>query len=250
MCMTYCSFYHQPTGTKYWLTVIPHDIYRPEVVSPNGAESAQESTLTFARRTAQWLIINAGLYDSSAFGGTNRPEGIVIQNGEVVQNKPVNTHPGSMPLVIDTEGNLNHADANADAVELVRSGIQHAVCGFMPIIIKGQCVSAERWPKVGHFARPHARQVIGQRANGDYCIITTEGCPTGDNSAGLTIEQVQEICTEHELWYAYNLDGGTSTATVFNGTQINPCYKTEVGRIVPTYIRFVTVPMHLTTTAV
>lgn len=226
--------------TNCWISKIERDLFWPVVCCPHGENPALQTTLQFARTSQLPFVANAGLYDSQAFGNTNKPEGIVICSGEIVQNKPVQTHPGSMPLLIDASGDLSHADADADAEQLVKCGIQHAVCGFMPIIIHGKKACEEKWPRVGHFSRTHARQVIGQYRNGDYCLITTEGCPNNmDNSRGLTIAELQEVCLEHGLWYAYNLDGGTSTATVIEGSQINPRYRTDEGRVVPTYIGFV-----------
>lgn len=236
--MIACQFFERHQ-TNCWISKIERKLFRPVVYCPNGKNPATESTLQFARNCRLPVVVNAGLYDSKAFGNTNKPEGIVICMGEIVQNKPVQTHPGSMPLLIDANGDVSYTDADADAEQLVKRGIQYAVCGFMPIIIHGKKPCEEKWPRVGHFSRVHARQVIGQYQNGDYCLITTEGCPNMDNSRGLTIAELQEVCLEHGLWYAYNLDGGTSTATVIEGNQVNPRYRTIEGRVVPTYIAFV-----------
>ena len=37
---------------------------------------------------------------------------------------------------------------------------------------------------------------------------------------------------------AYNLDGGSSTQTVFHKTSLTPAYKEETGRKIPTVITF------------
>lgn len=226
------------TGTTYAvIRVLKHkndgsDQY-PFVYAPQNGEAATASPLDVAKKEGFVLAINAGIFDLFSL----KPDGIVIQNGEVVCNTPSATHPDCKPLTIDKNGNLSYAEPNADAEQLVKQGIVSAVCGFMPIIVNYQAVDAKEWNAVDHYTQPAQRQIIGQFANGDYAIITCEGRGF-QSSPGWTIADAQRICKEVGLKFAYNLDGGGSTATVLKQEQLNSIYEGETGRYVPTYIVF------------
>lgn len=183
------------------------------------------------------LCINAGLFNPHAH--TYEPEGVIIVDGVVVQNSRAVYYPDSMPLTIDRNGKLWYASADADAHELVKQGIVQAVCGFMPIIIEGKAVPKQRWTKVPHYDKQHQRQIIGQFQNGDYAVITCEGRGYADSS-GWTIEDAQRVCIKHGLDFAYNLDGGTSTETVYQGNLITSVYDRAPDRFASTFITYIT----------
>ena len=218
------------TKTKYKFIKFSQEI-TPFVYAPNGTDKGTG----YAVDLEQPFCINAGLFNPRE--GQYEPEGIIIQNGVVLQNKSAVFYPDSMPLTIDKNGKLWYADANADAYELVTQGCVSAVCGFMPIIIDGESVPEEKWTRVPHYNIPCQRQIIGQFENGDYAVITCEGRGY-DDSIGWTIHDAQRICLKYGLWFAYNLDGGTSTETVFEGKQINSRYERPAGRFVSTFIVF------------
>lgn len=230
--------YDSATGANY--TVIR--IYKnkidgtkqyPFVYAPNGAEAGTQSTYNMNHDKGFLLAINSGIFDIS----TKKPDGIVIQNGEVIQNGATTTHSQCKPLTIDSNGNLGYAEYNADANQLVANGIVSCVCGFIPIIVGYDTVPSSEWNSVSHYTKNAQRQIIGQFGNGDYAIITCEG-GNFDNSDGWTLEEAQIICQKHGLKFAYNLDGGGSTETMLGFKHINTIYENATGRIVPTFIVF------------
>lgn len=221
--------------TNYYLIRLDKALYRPRVIAPFGANRGKRRLVYLARHNPLAVAINAGLFNPLPH--TYEPEGIIIENGVVIQNKPAVFYPDSMPLTIDRNGKLWYADANADADELVKQSIVHAVCGFMPILIDGKAVPPEQWTKVPHYNNPHQRQIIGQFSNGDYGILTCEGRGYAD-SVGWTIADAQRVCLEHGFDFAYNLDGGTSTETVVNGELINSKYERASDRFASTFIVF------------
>ena len=230
--------YDETTGAYY--TVIR--VYKqkldgsyqyPFVYAPNGARPGDKSTYDMTAEDGWLLAINSGIFDTS----TKKPDGIVIQNGVVVQNAPSATHSYCKPLTIDSNGNLNYAAYDADANELVSSDIVSAVCGFMPIVVDYAAVDSSEWNSVSHYTENAQRQIIGQWGNGDYAIITCEG-RSYHNSDGWTIAEAQAICIKHGLKFAYNLDGGGSTETMLGLKHINTIYENVTGRIVPTFIVF------------
>lgn len=205
----------------------------PFVYAPNGAGAGDKSTYDMTVEDGWFLAINSGIFNT----GTKKPDGILIQNGSVLQNSPSATHSKCKPLTIDGNGNLGYAAYDADAENLVKNGIVSAVCGFMPIIVDYAAVPDSEWNSVSHYTDNAQRQIIGQWGNGDYAIITCEG-RNHHNSDGWTIAEAQSICIKHGLKFAYNLDGGGSTETMLGLKHINTIYESTTGRIVPTFIVF------------
>lgn len=205
----------------------------PFVYAPNGSGAGTSSTYDMTTRDGWFLAINSGVFDTSS----QKPDGIVIQNGVVIQSGASTVHPQCKPLTIDSNGDLSYAAYDANASTLVSNGIVSAVCGFMPIIINYQAVPSSEWNNISHYTQNAQRQIIGQFGNGDYAIVTCEG-RSFDNSDGWTIAEAQTICQKLGLKFAYNLDGGGSTETMLGNKHINSIYENVTGRIVPTFIVF------------
>ena len=202
----YTVEYLSEYNTKYIFIHIPlinsngsHKI--PFVYAPNGLSRGTKSAVDLVKETNFTICINAGLFNP-AFD-TYEPEGLIIENGAIIQNKPAVRYPDSKPLTIDSNGLLSYVEPTVDANELVANGITSAVCGFMPIVVDGNPVARTEWTCVPHYNGLHQRQVIGQFENGDYAIITCEGRGYNE-SEGWTIAQTQEICIKHGLKFAYN----------------------------------------------
>lgn len=218
------------TATRYFTLRLSHT---PKVVAPNGATRGTCPAKDVALAGNYHVCINAGLF--YPLPETWQPEGIIIRDGRVIQNKGATYYPDSMPMTIGKDGKLWYAAADADADELAKQGIVGAVCGFGPIVIDGKAVPRERWPKVPHYEVPHLRQIIGQYANGDYAVVTCEGRGYAD-STGWTIADAQRVCLEMGLDFAYNLDGGTSTELVVDGVQYTETHRRDAGRYASTFL--------------
>ena len=203
----------------------------PFVYAPNAAGAASLSPKDLALLENWPLVINAGLFNMD----TGCPDGLLIQNGTVIQEGPSATIGGCKPLTIGFQGDLGYAAADAASSDL--SGIVSAVCGFMPIITDHMAVAEEDWNDVDSYTEKAQRQIIGQYENGDYAVLTCEGRGFGA-SEGWTIGEAQEICRKLGLKFAYNLDGGGSTGTIVDKKQLNTVYEGTTGRKVPTFILF------------
>lgn len=208
-------------------------IQRPYVYAPFGSGSSTASAYDIAGVTGGNVVINAGIFVEENVS----PDGLVIQDGEVINAAPTMTYPKCLPLTVNKNGDLSCAKYNADGDTLVRDGIVAAVTGFIPIVARSKAYPQDKWNSVAHYTQRAQRQIIGQFENGDYCIVTCEGRSFG-GSKGWTLKEAQEICLKLKLRFAYNLDGSTSAETVFDGRQINMIYANETGRYVPTYIVF------------
>ena len=219
-------------GTKQYPFVrVPNDKYQQQY--------GRTSALNLARDEGWYLTINAGL----GYGRDLPIDGIAIQNNVLKHDSPTEQHIGSIPLIIDSDGELSNTSVNPDGATLVSQGIVSCILGFCPIIIDYEPATL---PDVqgNNFTSNSQRQIIGQRANGDYVIITCEGRGY-DNSTGWTLAKAQTICQNIGLKYAYNCDGGGSTETVIGTEQLNTIYETweyewgtVYGRLVPSFIVF------------
>ena len=199
----------------------------PFVYAPNGAGAGTKSTLDMITDDGWMLAINAGVFNTS----NNKPDGVVVQNGVIVQDSIASIHTGARPLTIDSNGDLSYVSAETTGSQIVANGIVSAVCGFRPIIVDYEAF-AESTDQTNA-----QRQIIGQFGNGDYAIVTCEG-RNFDHSDGWTLTEAVAVCKKIGLKFAYNLDGGGSTETVLGKKQLNTIYENATGRIVPTFIVF------------
>ncbi len=179
------------------------------------------------RRLEGWdFIINAGWYV------------LQIENSQVIRcTDPDNTQ---MALTIDNNGTLGFLEdwSEGDGQSIVDRGIVSATSSFFPIIVDYdkydypiyEGMETETW-------RYAQRQIIGQYENGDYAFITSEGRGF-NNSKGITIDRMQDICQELGLKFAYNTDGGGSTQTMYNKKRLNQIYEGTDGRLVHGFIVF------------
>lgn len=219
-------------GSKQFPFVrVPYDKYPQQY--------GRTSALNLYQDEPWHLIINAGL----GYGKTLPIDGIAIQDNVLIHDSPASIHIGSIPLIIDSDGFLSYTAKDPDGDTLVAEGIVSAIMGFCPLVDNHQGLNL---PTIqNHNLNERAqRQIIGQYDNGDYCIITCEG-RNYDNSVGWNATQAQTMCINLGLRFAYLLDGGGSTETVIEGTQINTIYEvweyewgTVYGRLVPSFIVF------------
>lgn len=221
------------TVIRVYKTKLDGSSQYPFVYAPNGSGAGTMSTYDITLQDGWLLAINGGIFDTA----TNKPDGVVIQNGTVIQNTAQTTHTGCKILTINGSGDLGYAAADADAATLVSQGIVSAVVGFMPILVDYQAVDSSQWNAVDHYTQNAQRQIIGQFGNGDYAIVTCEG-RSYQNSDGWTIGEAQAVCQRLGLKFAYNLDGGGSTETMLGKKHFNTVYERTTGRIVPTFLVF------------
>ena len=228
--------YDSATGANYSVIRIYRDKLDgtkqfPFVYEP--FSTAKESTYDISVADGWFLAINGGIFDTT----TGAPDGIVVENGIVIQNSESTTLSQCRPLVIDGNGDMSEAAYDANANTLVQNGAVSVVCGFMAIIKDYEAVPQSEWNSVSHYTQNAQRQIIGQFGNGDYAIVTCEG-RNYQHSDGWTIAEAQAVCQKLGLKFAYNLDGGGSTETMIGLKHFNTIYENTTGRKVPTFIVF------------
>ena len=209
-------------------------IQYPFVLWPNYPNGGTKSPYEFAMEEDYLVTINCGRFLAPWGMGselTGIPCGTTIQNSEVLQQANTeNSNPEDYVLTIDTNGNLGYTAASTSATTLVQSGIVSAVSGFAPLVVDYQEFGTEE-------EADSLRQIIGQYANGDYIVITTEG-RNGQGGGYFKQSDATRLCISLGLKFAFSLDGGGSVQTVKGKKAITPFYENPYGRRIPTYIVF------------
>lgn len=155
--------------------------------------------------------INAGGFKDDALGTGGRPEGIVIEDGELkagnqYQNYTMVGLDASNRMVISYSMNYN---------KMKSLNLQSAVSFGPIIIINGQ--PTIRGGDGGWGIQP--RTAIGQRKDGAILMLVIDGRQT--NSLGATLKNVQDILLQYGAYNAFNLDGGASSTMVYDGKVVN-----------------------------
>lgn len=239
----------ETTGIFYTMINIPQTSLSgkkqyPFVYYPNYPNGGIESTFQMNQREKFLVAINAGRF-ASPFGPgvtiTGVPMGTVIQNSEnysLIENG----REWDRVLTINDNGELNYAELNEAPQSLIARGIVSATTGFIPLIINfknAEDVDDSIVVNAGDIAQ---RLAICQYNNGDYLIVGVEArgnqSTTGSTSEGMNLAQLQTICRNLGVKFAFALDGGGSMELVVGQRQLNPFYDDTYGRKVPVYIVF------------
>lgn len=239
----------ETTGAFYTHLVIPQinskgEKQYPFVIWPNYPNGGTESAYPIALREDYEVIINAGRYSEPYGAGvavTGLPRGTVIQNSIVLQQGDSGNSSPTMDwvLTINNVGVLGYARYSDSAATMVANGIVSAVSGFIPILSNYMAIDDIETTDISYITRTDdtQHQVLGQYDNGDYAVITTEGRGyQGGN--WFTMKQLQTLCKELGLKFAFSLDGGGSAETIIGKKQFNPFYDNDYGRVNPTFIIF------------
>lgn len=106
---------------------------------------------------------------------------------------------------------------------------------FLPVLIQ----NGRPLPLPGQWASTkQPRTIIGEYANGDLILIVVDGRHQ-DWSSGVTLERLQVKLAELGVKEGYNLDGGGSSAFVFQGKLLN---RPSDGKQRPVVTNFVVLP--------
>ena len=169
-------------------------------------------------------INGGGFEDAGGTGNGSIPQGVVIHNGELVYG-PKDTY---VSLVgIDKENHLICAGATAN--EALSWGIQEAVT-FGPIFINNyNVVYKEGSDNLGML---NPRTAIGQRSDGTFMLLVVDG--RGPTSFGALYEDIIKIFQDNDAVMAANLDGGNSSAMIYDGEYVNTPVSLYGSRNLPT----------------
>ena len=169
-------------------------------------------------------INGGGFQDDGGHGNGSIPQGVVIHEGKLVYGNP-NTYLGMVGITKD--GKL--FCANATGNECLEWGVQEAVT-FGPVFINNyQVVFKEGTDNLGML---NPRTAIGQRSDGTFMLLVIDG--RGPTSFGALYEDVIKIFQENDAVNAANLDGGNSSAMIYDGNYVNTPVSMYGSRNLPT----------------
>ncbi len=195
--------------------MLVEDPLRLKLVDTSQQYVCGENVMTMTTNAGGIAGINGGgftdgpNYDSN--GGT--PAGLIIEDSKLVW--PLEPDDSIYNMIgINNEGALvlRHCTAQWALDNNIVSAVS-----FSPFIV----VNGEGLIKNGTGGWGIApRTSIGQRKTGEFLLLVIDGRQP-DWSIGCDLDVLQEVMLEEDAYNAAMLDGGSSTAMVFNGEYIN-----------------------------
>ena len=167
------------------------------------------------------LAINGDFYSYDGWG-------VVLRQGHLYRERPDGYDD---ILLIDDAGDF-HVVLKADEAEFRAAydalggaaekggSVVNALTFGPALIVEGELAHDEFVRHDGGARPPAQRMVLAQDGPLSYLCICSEG-PESKNSVGLTLAQMADYVKTLNCTIAYNLDGGSSSAMVFDGEKIN-----------------------------
>jgi hypothetical protein len=146
----------------------------------------------------------------------NNLRGYIVRNGTQWLHTPYDD-----VLVMNNNGSMKtFTNGEFDYNAIKQSGAWQ-IWSFGPMLLDGNGQPMTKFNTVLNGANP--RTVIGYFEPGHYCLVVVDGRQPG-YSTGLTTTELSQLMFNLGCKAAYNLDGGQSTAMVFNGKVIDKPY--------------------------
>ncbi len=198
-------------GYSGYLVAI-YDASKIKVVSTKYLGSSGEYLIDMAKRNNAIVAINGGGFiDDTTLNSGGRPDGILIQDGKILNSGHYSKGGGLIGFTKDNKLYLGRISAE----EAINKGIRDAV-EFGPFLI----INGEASKVVGNGGYGlHPRTAIGQRKDGIVLFLVIDGRRI--NCIGADMNDLIEIMKRYGAYNAANLDGGNSSALIINNKLIN-----------------------------
>ena len=168
----------------------------------------KEKTSVMASENNAILAINGDYYGA-------RERGYVIRNGVLYRETPA----GGDVLAIMADGSFQIADdRTVTAKELLDAGAVQAL-SFGPALLKDGVIAVTEGQEVGKAMASNPRTAVGVLGDLHYLFVVADG--RTEQSAGMSLHELAEFLQRLGADTAYNLDGGGSSAMVFDGEIVN-----------------------------
>lgn len=195
--------------------MLVEDPLRVKLVDTSQQYICGENVMTMTANVGGVAGINGGgftdgaNYDSN--GGT--PAGLIIEDSQLVWPlEPDDTVYNMIGINKDGALVLRHCTAQWALENNIVSAVS-----FAPFIV----VNGEGLIENGTGGWGIApRTAIGQRKTGEFLLLVIDG-RQADWSIGCDLDVLQEVMLEEDAYNAAMLDGGSSTAMVYNGEYVN-----------------------------
>lgn len=206
------------SGWRGYVMLI-EDPMRVKLVDTSKQYSCGENVMTMTKNSGAVAGINGGGFQDGANYDSNggMPAGLLIENSELVYPYVANNTDVYNMIGINADGALvlRHCTAEWALTNNIVSCVS-----FAPFLV----VNGEGMIKNGTGGWGIApRTAIGQRETGEFLFLVIDGRQV-DWSIGCDLDVLQEVMLSEGAINAAMLDGGSSTAMVYNETYINkPC---------------------------
>ncbi|OCA12672.1 phosphodiester glycosidase family protein [Mammaliicoccus sciuri] len=216
--------------TTYYITHIPHLDSQGNIIKlkrglygNNPNKPAHMTPSDFARKTKATFVSNA----STGSGSQLKMHGQQLYEGQILDSVNGDEYPAlndRWTLAIGDDNTLTSFPPDVQASEIRNKGYNNTVSGFGPIISDGKIIV-----KDGDYSPntivSHPRQVIAQLPNKDLIFFSCDGRENNTHTMvekGMTLQEVAETLLDHyDIQFAYNMDGGGSTASVVRSHKLN-----------------------------
>lgn len=169
--------------------------------------------------------INAGGFeDVGGNGNGSIPQGIVIHDGKLVYG---DLYTYSDIIGIDSNNRL--VCVGGTGQQALDWGMKEAVT-FGPVFISNYQDVFDR--NYSNLVVLNPRSAIGQQTDGTFMLVVLDG--RGPSSFGAKYEDVVELFKKYDTVNAANLDGGNSSAMIYNGEYVNNTVSMYGSRNLPT----------------
>ncbi len=169
------------------------------------------------------LAVNGGAFsDPNGKGNGGYPGGVLISDG-VVYHEPTQY---LTTAAFDRNNRL--IVGNITAKQALAMDVRDAISFGPALIINGEVTDAGKDPGL------NPRTAIGQRADGAVLLLVVDGRHL--DSIGASMADLISIMLEYGAINACNLDGGSSTAMVVNGKQLNDGASVVGSRRIPSAV--------------
>ena len=155
------------------------------------------------------LAVNGDYYGAQESGYVLRNGVLYRQTAKKNQEDLVIYADGSFEIITETE---------VRAQDLLEKGAVQ-ILSFGPALVEGGEIAVEEGEEVGKAMASNPRTAIAVVDELHYLFIVSDG--RTDESEGLSLRQLAEFAASLGAETVYNLDGGGSSAMVFNGELIN-----------------------------
>lgn len=202
-------------STIYVVDIVTSDpsLLKTAFAQDTFGRNIKATTSEIAQANNAILAINGDYYGF-------RDDGAVLRNG-ILYRDTVRQGDITEALVISTDGEFSIIDETTTDVSSLDTSQIAQILSFGPaLVIDGVSVISdtdEVDTKSDSLLNP--RTAIGMIEPGHYVIVVVDGRTS--QSAGVTLSNLADIFVSLGATVAYNLDGGGSSALVFNGTLIN-----------------------------
>ncbi len=171
-------------------------------------KNISEATSKMAKRAGAILAINGDFHGY-------RFRGLIIRNGRLYLDTP-RSAPDNTVMLMNLDGTMSSIiEGSIPGEEVLASGVYQSF-SFGPVLVNdGEITSLE-----SNFARrKNPRTAIGMIEPYHYVIVVADGRTA--QSPGLSMQELAQTFVDLGASFAYNLDGGGSSALWFQNKIIN-----------------------------